>query len=397
MNEPIVITGTGIVTPLGEDVEALAGRVEAGEPARFRPSRVPGFADDPDSRFGAVSNPDPEEFLRDRKNLKYMDTLARLAVRAAGLAVRDAALATASLDPYRIGLYMGIGFVASELRDLKPVIVAGRGPDGRFDAALVGDRCRINPISVFRSLPNIPACNVSIAMGFKGENSVLYPGAVQTALALDEAIEALREGRCDVALAGGAAQAASFLTLHTLSMMDQLPGPCQNGVPPADGAAVLVLERRSDAVNRGARLHGEILGVAVASGDGWPYRAPPSREHLERAFAGALDRAALPAVADRSGPEGSAAGSGVLIPGDDGHRSVEGIAASVAEGLLGERRSRWACWSTRRATGNASAANLPLDLALGLALARRSGRELVLVGASGVGPDAAACLARVAG
>jgi 3-oxoacyl-[acyl-carrier-protein] synthase II len=375
----IAITGTGLVTPAGEDPAALARRVADGTPADFPPVSVPGFPDDPACALGVVRGADPEPFLRDRKNLKYMDTLARLLVRAAGLAVTGARLEPASLDPFSVGVYMGIGHVACEPADLRPILTAGRAPGGVFDAALLGNRCRINPISVFRSLPNIPACQISIALGFRGENSVLYPGAAQSAMAMAEALDALREGRCDVALAGGAFQASSFLTLHTLRMVGCLPGTgLPPGVAPADGAAVLVLERLDSARARGGPILGELFAVEGAGGPGHPYAGPDSPEPLARAIQAVLD--------------GRGATGGVAILGDDGQGARPALARETFASALGSDLRSWSCVDSRPATGNLSAANWPVDLIVALALARTTASRLALVGALGPGSDVAACL-----
>ena len=381
MNVTIAVTGAGLVTPAGEDPAALALGVAEQRSAVFPPVSVPGFPDDPGCPLGVVRGADPEPFLRDRKNLKYMDTLARLLVRAAGLAVTDAGLQPSALDPFSVGVYMGIGHVACEPADLRPILTAGRTPAGTFDAGLLGGRCRINPISVFRSLPNIPACQISIALGFRGENSVLYPGAAQSAMAMAEALDALAEGRCDVALAGGAFQASSFLTLHTLRMVGCLPGTgLPPGAPAADGAAVLVLERADSAHARGARVLGEILAIEGTSGGGLPYSGPDSAEPLARALRTVLgDRA----------PDG-----GFALPGDDGQGDRPALAREALAAALGPNAPHWRCLDSRLATGNLSAANWPADLIVALALARQAPSRLGLVGALGPGSDAAACLVR---
>jgi 3-oxoacyl-[acyl-carrier-protein] synthase II len=378
MSGHAVITGLGVVTPAGDDARRLAGMAMRGEPGPFAPPAVPGFLADRGLRIGTVADPDPEPFLADRKHLKYMDLLSRLAVCAAGLALASARVERGSIDPFRIGTYMAIGFVASEVRDLRPVLVAGRTPRGTFDPALVGGRARINPISVFRSLPNIPACNVSIGLGFRGENTVLYPDAPQAAVALQDAIDALAEGRVDVAVWGGAFQATSFLTLHTLAMLGAMTPA---GAPVADGAGVLVLEREQDAARRGAAGRGRVAAVATGGLVGTPYDLSIDEPGLTRLMTRVIAESGD--VAERGG---------ILVPGDRGDRGSRESCERAIRSALGSRADRWETVSTRGVTGHALCANLPLDVATALAVCASEGRPAALVGAVGQSGDAAACL-----
>lgn len=220
----------------------------------------------------------PERHLKDRKALKYMDRLSKMAVHAAGDALADARIDLAGVDPRRVGLAMAVGHVAADLSDFVPVIAAGRAPDGSFDAAALGRSNRINPIAVFKTLSNIPVCNVSIALGLKGDNLILYPDAPQAARALEEGAWAVRDGAADVVLTGGVASGNDFLNVHRRAMFDRGASP---RLPAADGAVVLVLERRASA---GARARGLLHTTVTVGGDGPTYRGCPSPE----AFASAI-------------------------------------------------------------------------------------------------------------
>ena len=410
----LVVSGFGIVTPAGESPIELLRLVHLGVPVGFSPVNVPGVSSHPERLVGRVIDPDPEEFLSDRKNLKYMDHLARLAVRAAGLALRDAGLEGRLVDPDRVGVYMGIGFVASELKDLKPVIVAGRDPGGGYDPALLGGRCRINPVSVFRSLPNIPACNVSIALGLKGENSVTYPDSVQTGLAIEEGADALLEGRCDVALVGGAFHAVNFLTLQTLGLIGRFPISTADSTtrrsggdtrgshvfPPADGAAVLVLERGGTTRERGGRPRARLHGFTFAAG--FPEtssrdqadegRVPnlhgvPSitcEDDLESYALPVQERTVREALTDilSVGERDSVSSIPALATGgDDGHSGSRETLGRVLEQLLpGANRL-----DTRPVRGDSISANLPVDMILGLTAAEPG--QTVIIPAVGLAGD----------
>lgn len=234
---------------------------------------------------GAVS---PERYLKDRKTIKYMDRLSKMAVEAAGLGLEDAGLEVDGLDPYSIGLSMAVGHVAADVADFVPVIASGRAPDGSFDAAAMGRSNRINPIAVFKTLSNIPICNISIALGLKGENLILYPDAPQAARALEEGAWAIREGAATVMVCGGVASGLDFLNANRRAMLERIAA---RRLPAADGAVVLVLEDEDAARARGATVRGRVRGTGFAGGSGEVYVAAPTVADVTRAVDAALEAA----------------------------------------------------------------------------------------------------------
>jgi 3-oxoacyl-[acyl-carrier-protein] synthase II len=238
----------------------------------------------------AIADVSPERHLKDRKAIKYMDRLSMMAVRAAGDALVDAGLKLDEVDPYSVGLSMAVGHVAADVADFLPVIAAGRAADGSFDAAALGRSNRINPIAVFKTLSNIPVCNVSIALGIKGDNLILYPDAPQAARALEEGAWAIREGTARVVLAGGVASGVDFLNVQRRAMFARAAGDPARP-PAADGSVVLVLEDEDAARARGARIRGRVRGLGEVGGSGTPYFGAPTAESVAGAVRGALEAA----------------------------------------------------------------------------------------------------------
>ena len=316
---------------------------------------------------GPDADVSPERYLKDRKTMKYMDRLSKMAVRAAGQALEDAGLDLARLDPYTVGVSMAVGHVAADLSDFVPVIASGRAPDGSFDAAAMGRSNRINPIAVFKTLSNIPVCNVSIALGFKGDNLILYPDAPQAARALEEAAWAIREGTAAVMLAGGVASGLDFLNLHRRAMLERISA---KRLPPADGAVVLVLEDAAAARARGARIRGRVRGTGFAGGTGAVYVAGPAAADVARAVRMALD------AAGASARDVALVVDGAMV---DAHRDAE--RAGLAEVDLRDRNF------VSAATGDMSTASFAYGVHV--ALARLSVGQAGLVLAIGSQGDVA--------
>src|SRR4051794_35149647 len=190
---------------------------------------------------------DPTPFLKAPKLRKYMGVQDDLAVVAAARALQSARLV--NYDPERIGLYLVVGYIPFEQRDLDPLLAAsledGRISMERFSTA--GFRA-VNGLLTFRCLPNMPAFHISVNCNIQGPYFVTYPGPGQFYLALEEALFALRENSVDVALVGGVANQRNFLVEYHHSRLD-VPIPSDQL---RDAAGCIVLERGAAALARGA-------------------------------------------------------------------------------------------------------------------------------------------------
>lgn len=197
---------------------------------------------------------DPSPHLRVAKTRKFMGVQDDLALVAAARAIKDAGLSTPLGE--RAGLYVAVGYIPFEERDVTPVL-EGSLVDGAFSMAAFagGGYQRAHPLLTFRCLPNMPAFHVSMNLGIEGPYLVSYPGPGQLYLALEEACAALSEGRIDVALVCGVCHQRNFLVEHHLGRTDD---------PVArdrlrDAAGVVVLETREHAA---ARAHPPRLALS---------------------------------------------------------------------------------------------------------------------------------------
>lgn len=303
----IVITGIGIVSPIGVGKEAcwesvLAGRSGVRRISLFDPSGLPVQI------AGEIADFDPKPFLYNRKALKLMARDTQLGVAAAKLAWEDAGLRPGLLDPERIGVVLGADRICNPVPESE---AAYRNcmVDGRFDFSRWGTAGMeaSYPLSFLRVLPNMIACHISIGHDARGPNNTIHQGDVSALLAIEEAVRVLQREWADVVLAGGASSQMDpydwvrHCTVNGLSRRQDDPAAAcrpfdalRDGQVRGEGAAVFVLERASHALARGARISGRILSAASASE---PYRQGrlPEGSALRRVIQQALQQSGVSA------------------------------------------------------------------------------------------------------
>ncbi|HVO34146.1 MAG TPA: beta-ketoacyl-ACP synthase II [Gemmatimonadales bacterium] len=268
----VVITGIGCVTPIGTGSEGLWDGLQARRSAvraitRFDPSpfRSRIAAEIPDFR--------PQDFL-DRRNARRYDRFSQLAVVAAGLALADAELALEREDRDRVGAMMGsaLGGVAHAEQQAGAFAAAGlRGVDPALALSVFG---------------GASSCNIAIEFGLTGVNSTNAMSCASGTIAVGDAFHAIRDGRADVMLAGGAEAPlaplcfGAFAIIRAMSTRNDDPEAAsrpfdvgRDGFVMGEGAAVLVLEERGRALARGAPVVAEVLGAASTS-DAYHMTAP---------------------------------------------------------------------------------------------------------------------------
>ncbi len=279
----VVITGLGLVTPMGVGVEplwaALADR--RGVVGKIRAFPVDGL---PTDVGGEVPNLDKKAMIDLalprlkkplRKSLNFMARDIQLAVAAAQLAFHDAGLEGSELDPTRMGVDLGAGLISSELDELAPAIDAAYHGNGSFDFhAYARDGIgTITPIWLLKYLPNMLACHISILLDCQGPSNTITEAEAASNVAIGEAARIIARGRADVMITGGADSKIHPLSLVRMSLLDQLShwdgeptracrpfDVSRDGWVPGEGAGILVIEERDRAIGRGARIYGEIIG-----------------------------------------------------------------------------------------------------------------------------------------
>jgi len=258
----VVITGIGMVTPLGDNPQAILKKILDGESAVRKPSRfetAPFFC----KLSAEIENFDPEKFVGDSKTLRLMNRDAVFAVSAARLAVQDSGIKIG--DQYKSGevaLYGATGLAGIALEEVAPLVKFSADAEGIFDPRRFGETAlnRVRPTLSFKILSNMPICFVSIFEGITGPNAVFNPWEGQGAYAVIAGIRAIVAGNAACALVGGCdvkAHELSFISLQQQGVFESW-AKHGKGCTPAEGAAFLVLEREDRARSRNARIYARI-------------------------------------------------------------------------------------------------------------------------------------------
>jgi 3-oxoacyl-[acyl-carrier-protein] synthase II len=335
-----VVTGIGLVTPVGTDVDStwtalLAGTPGAAPITKFDPHKL-------SVRFACeVKGFEPLKYI-DRKEARRYDLFAQFALAAAHQAVTQAGLEGKVPSPERTGVIIGSGIGGMQTYEDNCSAYILKGPD------------RVSPFFVPMFIPDIAAGLVSIRYGLKGPNYATVSACASSAHAIGDSFHMIRNGVADAMVTGGAEAAitgltvAAFANMKALSTRNDSPETAsrpfdqdRDGFVLGDGGAIVVLESLEHAERRGARILGEVLGYG-SSGDAYHITSPA--EHGEGA-----QRAMKSCLAD-----------GAIDPTDVGYINAHGTSTEqgdVAEteavkAVFGEQARRLVFGSTKSMTGH---------------------------------------------
>lgn len=287
MSKKIVITGMGVVSPLGNTVATFwegmcAGRSGIGPISRFD---IEGYA----SRIaGEVDEVVPAGMSA--KDLNRQDRYTTYAIEAADQAWAQSGLDLNTEDPYRCGVYIGSGIGGIETIANDVVRLHEGGPR------------RVSPLMIPKGLVNMASGNVAIRLGLRGPNKSIVTACATSTHCIGDAANSIRMGEADIMLAGGSEASivpfgvAGFSAMKALSTRNDAPQAAsrpfdadRDGFVIAEGAGIVVLESEEHARARGA----EILGVVAGMGetcDAYHITAPrPDGEAAVAAMRKALD------------------------------------------------------------------------------------------------------------
>ncbi|MEB2285254.1 MAG: beta-ketoacyl-[acyl-carrier-protein] synthase II [Polyangiaceae bacterium UTPRO1] len=283
----VVVTGMGLVTPLGTGVEKnwaalMSGRSGIGPITRFE------CADFPSRIAGEVRDFVAEDWI-ERREIKKMDAFIQYAVAAAQMAMDQAGWKIAPEEADRVGTIVGVG-------------MGGIQSIEQFHTLYRESRLRrVSPFFVAKVIANLAPGQISIRFGAKGVNYTPTSACASGANAIGEAFRNIRDGYQDAVIAGGAEAAlcglgvGGFVAMRALSTRNDAPERAsrpfdrgRDGFVVAEGAGILVLESLAHARARGARILGEIIGYG-ANADAFHITAPaPGGEGAARCMRQAL-------------------------------------------------------------------------------------------------------------
>jgi 3-oxoacyl-[acyl-carrier-protein] synthase II len=260
----IAVTGIGIVTPLGIGCAVNLDRLLAGDSAIK--TEVPRGVTSCDAiASGRCPDFDLNGLLKFPKSVKYMSRPVQLAMRAALEAFESSGLERGQIDPYRMAIYTASGQTGLDYTDFSKAIQFAWGKDKDPDFGLLGGMpCKlIDPYFSLRTLGNGGMALLSTEFGAKGPSGNFVHSDTAPALALQAACVDIAEGRCDAAIVGGFDSLLHPTSLFALSEAGALSGDASQfgQMVPGEGAAFFILERREDAIERGASIFAEILGI----------------------------------------------------------------------------------------------------------------------------------------
>jgi 3-oxoacyl-[acyl-carrier-protein] synthase II len=276
LKQDIVITGAGVVSPIGIGKDPFWAAMCQGQSGIRRLD----LFDDPSLPApigGTVADFDPKQYVRPRKSLKVMSRDIQLAFAAADLACVDAGIPEHAVDPERFGVVFGASLIPGELNEIASTY-QNCAVDGKFDFSRWGPTAmaELFPLWMLKYLPNMPACHIGIAQDARGPNNSITMGDVSSLSALAEAVRILERGQADALIVGGVGMRLHPVCwarhdVKDISHRADNPSAAsrpfdadRDGMVNGEGAAAFLLETRSHAEARGVPILARILGYASA-------------------------------------------------------------------------------------------------------------------------------------
>jgi 3-oxoacyl-[acyl-carrier-protein] synthase II len=312
----VVITGVGVVSPIGIGAPAffenlLAGAVGVRRIAQFDPG---GFATQIAGEVPAYKIGDyvPKSY---RKATKVMARDIELAVVAADDAFKDAGLKSKAytespeIKPERFGCNIGAGLINTDLPELTAAMHVAR-EGNRLDLHKWGAEgmTQLTPLWLLKYLPNMLACHVTIIHGLKGPSNTITCSDASSHLAIGEAFRTIQRGKADLAICGGAESKVNPMGLIRQALLKRMtetrndepatavrPFDAEaDGTAMGEGGGLLILEEYEHAKARGAKVYAEIVGFGASQDTHRITDPEPSGHSYGRAISKALAEANVP-------------------------------------------------------------------------------------------------------
>lgn len=292
MKRRVVITGMGLVTSLGKELDEVWNGVLAARSGIHTLSLI-----DPApykvKLAGDIPDFDPGKYC-DPKDHKRLDRFTLFAMYAGGKAIEDSSLDFTKEDPYRCGVILGSGIGGLSEIEVQVERLLSRGPD------------RVSPLTIPKLMLNAAGGNLSIRYGLRGPNFTVATACASATNAMGDALKTIQYDDADVILTGGTEAAitamglSAFQNMKALSDRNDQPHRAsrpfdigRDGFVLSEGAGLLVFEELEHARARGARIYGEVLGYGTSGDAGHLTQPNPLGSGAARAMINALCDAKL--------------------------------------------------------------------------------------------------------
>ncbi len=340
MKRRVVITGLGIVSPIGNGKDNYWQALQSG---RSGVTEITSFdASAYTSRIaGVVQNFDLTPYMS-KKDIKRSDRFTQFAVVAARMAFEDSGLDSATMDPYRAGSIIGSGIGGIHTIEKEHQVLIKDGPS------------RVSPFFIPMIIVNMASGMVGINLGLKGPNSCSVTACASGNHCIGEALRIIQHGYAEIMFAGGSEAAISpmgiggFCAARALSTRNDDPKKAsrpfdaqRNGFVMAEGSGIILLEEYEHAKQRGAEIYAEVIGYGMSC-DAYHMTAPnPNGEGAIRCMQETLKDASI-------NPEDvayiNAHGTSTMLN--------DAMETKAIKAVFGERAKKIAISSTKSMTGH---------------------------------------------
>ncbi|KPV58916.1 3-oxoacyl-ACP synthase [Paenibacillus sp. A3] len=292
MKQRVVITGLGVMSALGRDLETFWGNLLSGKSGV---SAIESFdvSEYPTRIAAEIKDFNPEDYF-DKKEARRMDRFVQFAVAATITALKDAGLnVKEDTDPERVGVYVGSGIGGLSTWEEQHKILLEKGPK------------RVSPFFIPMMIANMASGQISMITGAKGPNSTAVTACATGTHSIGDAFKTILHGDADVMICGGAEATisptgvAGFCALRAMSTRNDEPEKAsrpfdtdRDGFVMGEGAGILILESLEHAQKRGARIYGEVIGYGM-SGDAH-HMTDPDPDGAARCMVKAVKDAGIP-------------------------------------------------------------------------------------------------------
>ncbi len=293
MAKRVVITGMGMICPVGKSVEEswanlIAGKTGIGRITLFDTT---GF----DTQIGGeVKDFKPEDFGVDKKDARRMDRYAQFAIAATVEAVKNSNFTITDQNRNRVGVVIGTGIGGIGVLSEQLKVLNEKGPT------------RVNPFLIPMMIPNMASGHVALKLGARGTNFCVVSACSTGAHAIGEGVEIIKRGEADVMIVGGSEaplvpiSVAGFNSMKALSTRNDEPEKAsrpfdakRDGFVMGEGAGIVILEDLDHALERGATIYAEVTGYGSTDDANHLVQPEEGGEGATRAMKLAMTRAGL--------------------------------------------------------------------------------------------------------